>query len=540
MRNLFFLNKSKDILIILLLIISAIVFFTTSPSLKETLEYDPDEGFELIKSSLYLNGFSLYSQIYSDQPPLYTVILSFWFKLFGSSIYQGRILILIFSLLLILTFYYTIKTWWGSFCAFIGAIFLLTSSLYIPLSTSVMIGTVSLSFAMLSIYCITLYKKLYLKRYLFLSAIFIALSLHTKLFTLFLIPLIPLEIIQAEKLRAKKTNPHNSLLNIFLWASAALLIYLVITIIFFHSNPPLYIRSLIKPHLTKLILPKSGFSNIWKMIVIDLDVALLALISVVLLIKQKEKQLFLPLFWLISVSIIYAFHRPIWPHYYLLFSIPLSWLAGIYFSNLFTINIFKKGAFRWLMLILITTTVLRLPFKLAANIRNVKNETTIQQCETINNLLLKYKPLTHWIITDRPIFAFYTKIRVPPELALIGQKRKFISNAEQTYFINILEKYKPEQILLQRLNFYGPRILPYIEKNYSEINSYKEEPFTESFSYQFPSYQGKNPLIKRLRYILWLHKLETMQNKITRRYERSRHADLNLTIYLRKDIPNFN
>ena len=468
MGNLFFLNKRRDILIILLFIIFAIVFFTINPSLKKTFEYDSDEGFELMKSSLYLNGFSLYSQIYSDQPPLYTVILSFWFKLFGSSAYQGRILNLIFSLILILTFYYTIKAWWGNFCAFMGAIFLLTSSLYIPLSTSVMIGTASLSLAMLSIYCITCYRKLHLKRYLFLSAIFIAFSLHTKLFTLFLIPLIPLEIIHAEKLNTRKTNPNNLLLHILLWIGITLIAYLTIAIIFFHSNLTLYIQSLVKPHLKKLILPESGFSNIWKMIKIDYDIAFLALIGVILIIKQKGRHFFLPLLWLISVFIIYVYHRPIWPHYYLLFSIPLSWLAAICFRNLSTGGTVKKGVFHWLMLILITITILRLPFKFTTNIRSVKNQATIQEYKTLNNLLLKYKPFTRWIATDRPIFAFYANLLVPPELTLTGHKRKFINDAEQIYFIDILEKYKPEQILLQRSNFYGPKIISYIE-NYINI-----------------------------------------------------------------------
>jgi hypothetical protein len=45
--------------------------------LKETFEYDPDEGVNVIKASLYSKGFSLYDEIWSNQPHLLTYILSY-------------------------------------------------------------------------------------------------------------------------------------------------------------------------------------------------------------------------------------------------------------------------------------------------------------------------------------------------------------------------------------------------------------------------------------------------------------------------------
>src|SRR4051794_5789212 len=46
-------------------------------------QYDTDEGLNLMKSLLQLRGHHLYSEIWSDQPPLFTYILSGWFKLTG-------------------------------------------------------------------------------------------------------------------------------------------------------------------------------------------------------------------------------------------------------------------------------------------------------------------------------------------------------------------------------------------------------------------------------------------------------------------------
>jgi len=409
-----------------------------------------------------------------------------------------------------------------------------------------MIGTASLSLAMVSIYCITLYRKSYLKRYLILSAIFFALSLHTKLFTLFLVLLIPLEIIHADRLSAKKKQQNNLLLHILSWLGIVSIAYLTIAIIFFHFNLPLYIQLLVKPHLNKLISPGDDFLRIWKMVRIDYDIALLALIGAILLIKQKERQFLLPLLWLISAFIIYVNYRPIWPHYYLLFSIPLSWLAAICFRNLSAGSVVKKGFFHWLILILITVTVLRVPFKYNANIRSIENRTTTQEYKTINDLLLKYKPCTRWIATNRPIFAFYANLMVPPELVLTSHKRKFTDKIEQSYFIDKLEKYKPEQILLvlDRLNFYGPEILSYIGRNYFKIYENEFLQHTPVFLV-FPISWFWEPIGKYLPFRMqiitdkWFYDLawHSLQIPIPKKISGWAVNTTRVEIFIRKDVP---
>ena len=209
-----FFSKRKNVLLSLLfvaLFISLILIIKLP--INQVFEYDPDEGFELIKSLLFLREFSLYKEIYNDQPPLFTLILSYWFKLLKPSACHGRILVLLFSGILLWAFYQTIKTLWGSFSGLVAIIFLLLSALYLRLSISVMIGIPSLAFAMLSIYCITLYRKSRLKYLLLLSGIFIALSLQTKLITAFLVPLIAFEITQT-----KWTDPNGKKLSDFLHA----------------------------------------------------------------------------------------------------------------------------------------------------------------------------------------------------------------------------------------------------------------------------------------------------------------------------------
>ncbi len=53
-----------------------------------------DEGLELIKSDLLLQGHQLYREIWSDQPPLFTLVEAGGFVLFGHSVTVGRALVL--------------------------------------------------------------------------------------------------------------------------------------------------------------------------------------------------------------------------------------------------------------------------------------------------------------------------------------------------------------------------------------------------------------------------------------------------------------
>ncbi|MBL7197408.1 MAG: glycosyltransferase family 39 protein [Candidatus Omnitrophica bacterium] len=296
------------------------IIFLITVSIKQAFEYDFDEGHNLIRFFLFAKGFSFYEQIWNDHPPLFTLILSYWFKLFKPSVYHARILVLLFSGILLWAFYQTIKNLWGHLCGFTAILLLLLSEIYIRLSISVMICLPSLSMAMLSIYCITLYKKSQLKHLLVLSGIFIALSLQIKLFTVFLIPIIALEIVYAKK---------RVLFSLLLWLGSFLAVYLAITIRFFHFNFSLMINQLLLPHLRQITIAGPNFSTLWEMILADYDIALLALMGIILLIRQKKWQLFFPVWWLTIALIILMLWRPIWEHYYPLISIPMCWLAAI-------------------------------------------------------------------------------------------------------------------------------------------------------------------------------------------------------------------
>lgn len=451
--------------------------------LRQAFEYNPDEGINLMKSWLFLKGFPLYSQVWNDQPPLATVILAYWLKFFGPSVYHSRILILIFSAVFLWAFYQIIKISFGCLCASIAVAFLLLSAAYLRLSISIMIGIPALTFAMLSVYFATIYKKLKLIYFLPPSGIFMALSLQTKLFSVFLTPLIILDIALSERIDLKnKTQKSKTIFHIFLWISSFLVVYLSIAAIFFHLDFILLIQQLFQTHIVKSAFTKPyyGFSVMLGMIFLDYDIVLLALVAAFLIIRCKKWGLLFPVLWLILAFLLLINHRPIWPHHYLLMSVPCSWLAAICLCEFFHANtlIWPAGGkgmgifLRWLTAGIVILTIIAFPFKLERAYRNLWGTTTNGERD-VNRLISKHRKNTHWIITDRPIFAFYADIPMPPELAVITEKRILTQNLKPSYFISILDKYRPEQIILARFDNYDRRVISYIEQKYFKSYSVK-------------------------------------------------------------------
>ncbi len=523
-----------------------IIFFIVLSPIREAFEFLPNEGNELMKASLFIKGFPLYKEIWSDQPPLLTVILSYWLKFFGKSVTSGRILIFVFSSLLLWALYQIVRDQRGNCCALLALVFLALSANYLQLSITIANDLPALSLAMLSIYLITLYKKLYLKRFLVLSAIIMAFSLQTKLITVFLVPLFILEILQTEKENLKDRN--RSFLSVVLWTGSLLIIYFAIISMFFHFEFYATIQQLIKPHYlaSKGTIPGYSYDTLIavcnKVLFRDWDIFLLATAGVIFNIKKNYRQFF-PVLWIAAALSILLIYTPIRQYYYLLLSIPACWLAAIGFKECLIARIKNKKWIRWLMLSATIFILLRLPFKFSMVLADMKDKINTQEIKIVN-LLSGYSQRVRWIFADMPIFAFYANIPTPPELAVISTKRIFTKNLQPSYLIDVLEKYKPGLILLSKYSNKETeaqkenelKITPYVNEHYSIVAHYTPQ-ITYSQAYSMPSFKGKSSLLKQLNNFLWHNRIAVIQI-----FNLCELPDKEITIYIRKshmpDLPS--
>ena len=474
-------KNNKTFFDLLVPVLFVVLVFCIIP-VKQTFEFNPDEGLNLMKAVLYSQGFSLYKEIWSDQPPILTVLLSYWFNLFGQSVFAARVFILIFSTLLIWSFYQIIQSFLGRFPAIIGTILLVCSSFFINLSVSVMIGIPSLSLAMFSIYTFNLYKHKHHKIFLITSACLLAISLQTKLFTAFLIPIILLLFFNAKKpIKNNKNIKNNWLLDILIFLAILITIYGIVSILFDSINS----EQLWQPHVVAKSVERYQEINFFLLIpAIYRDYALyfLALIGILAIFAKKRWDGLFPIAWLVTATLLLLDHKPVWYHHYLLLSIPLAWLSSygvIWILDFFqkegwSFNFKKQLVFPCLATVLLIVAMVRIPIKMTQQLNTPDSNSSTSK--EVVEILLKHSESTRWVFTDRPILAFYAGLPIPPEVAVFTEKRLVSGNLGLDDLWLVLQKYRPEQIVLVRWTEYiksDKNIKNYLEKNY--LKTYQKD-----------------------------------------------------------------
>lgn len=468
-------QKSKSIALTLLAPALLIAIAFLKIPIQQAFEFDNDEGINLMKAFLYWQGFSLYSDIWNDQPPLLTFIIANWFKLLGLSVFTTRLLILLFAALLVWTFQKVLQRFVGTIPAWIGTVFLILSWSFLKLSVSVMIGLPSLSMAMLSIYMLMLYKDRPNRLLLALSGAVFALSLQIKLFTVFLIPLLILWLFDF-KLRPLEHQQENSPSTVqrsgwsvgrighaiapaLLWFGALVVTYVLIGLLFNSLN----YEQLLASHMQETIKDEyestRGVQYLLFMIAHDADFLLLALVGAVVIFQKRYWHGLLPLTWFSTSGLLLLKHRPIWYHHYLLISIPMIWLAMYavmpivdFFQYAKQSNatgttrfgMLKKQPLVCIAIFLLAISLIALPFKLPSTVRRPN-----PQWEIVDRLKT-YKEHTRWVFSDRPIIPFYAQLPVPPDIAVLSQKRFASGNFDYDDVLAVLKTYTPEQIVLAR------------------------------------------------------------------------------------------
>ncbi|OUL31235.1 hypothetical protein BV372_20730 [Nostoc sp. T09] len=483
-------NKLKTFLVFNFIIpASFFIFAIYFMPIEQVFQFDTsDEGIELIKATLHLDGFAMYTQVWNDQPPLFTVILASWLAWFGKSIYSARLLTLSFSTILVWSFCQTLRIYLGNLPAIIGTLLLIISCNFLRLSVSVMIDLPSVAMVMLSIYTLSLYKKNVAQKFskilIVISGGLLALSLQIKLFTAFIAPLIIFDLLQF----TFKKNPQHQLkrqlfFNAVLWLTACLGIFIIVGIL---CNSLTY-EQLLQSHLNNNVKTvfQAGYSQKLTLLFLlqDFDYLLLAILATIIIFQKKQWEKYFPIIWLITGFIVLINHQPVWYHHYLLLSIPLAWLAtyGVTLSfnffrqrkwyAKFKPRNFKKITVSGLAAGFVIFSIIVTPIKLGVII--LENHRYLEQSQEhiqFVNILLKYKPSTKWVFTNCPIYAFYSGLPVPPEIGVLSRKRIESKTITPEQIIAVFETYHPEQVLLCKSQTIQNYLNSYLNQHY--LNTY--------------------------------------------------------------------
>ncbi len=476
-------NTLGDLLLPIAVALIFLVFTFSYFPFREKLQFDTDEGLNLMRSMLVVRGHSLYSEVSSDQPPLFTQILALLFRVAGFEVNAARTLVLLFSTLLVWSGAQFLQLTWGKLAAILFLPLAIMVPRYLVLSTAVMIGVPSIALASVSMIFVILWHQKRSSLWLALSGFTLALSVLIKLFTGFFVPIFLIGITAAtyfdgrgHGLSWKMLRP--ALVWSICFAGLALLLGVVLV-------GPQNIWLIIFPHMTAPSIENFQSENytINAHLRSAVPFLFMGLFGALISIYRRNWLSLYPLAWSVVAYILFSFYSPVFYHHQLLITIPAVMLAaaGVGDAILTLIHIRRRSDLIRFQTLLGAASLISLV--LAARQYLPAIDKQLMDSPRISGLSLKATPgklkvirtmneyleQTNWIMTDMPMYAFRVHRPVPPSIATFSSKRLATGSLTEEDILTAMREYRPEQVLMARFEI--PALEAYLQENYTLILS---------------------------------------------------------------------
>lgn len=428
-------------------------------------QVESDEGVNLAKAIALENGHELYSDIWSDQPPVLTYILAAVIRVFGYQVTLSRLIIIFFAALLYWAFFQILYTHLGKGPALIGSIILFLSNPFTRLSYPIMVGLPAIALACVSLYALMAWHRTEKRAWLLLSAVVLGLSVMTKLFTGLLAPVFAIGLVVWEYRKAGSLKNWRSLLSpAWVWGLGfAVSAGLIVLVWVGFEN----ISQLIDPHVSASNLEQ--FQN--HRLSVSPPLLFLAAAGIFLAVQQRKWILIYPIGWFLASYAFLSTHSPVWDHQSLLVTVPAILLAayaafeGIKFAYEFIRGQVSRQEFS-LRAFALPLAFVGVLFYLSAfqipgfvdametpNLSELAEVSIGKGQKAILDTVVAYKEETQWMLTDLPMYAYRAGVPIIPETAVMTRKRVFTGNLSEERIIQAIRDYRPEQVLLGGLSY---------------------------------------------------------------------------------------
>lgn len=476
-------NKSGHLLLPILIALIFIIFIFSYYPFREKIQFDSDEGLNLMRSMLVMLGYPLYREVSSDQPPLFTHMLALLFRVVGFDVNPARVLVLLFSGLLVWACAQFLQLTWGKVAAILFLPLIIMAPRYLDLSVSVMIGVPSIALAAISMLFVTIWHQNKRSLWLILSGFALALSVLIKLFTGFLAPIFLVGILISEYIDRKEEGISWKLLQpALLWsisfATLAILLGLVLVGL---QN----VWLIISPHLAAPAteeLQGPGYT-INAQLQAAVPLLVLGIFGALVSIYRRNWLTLYPLAWAILAYTLFSFYSPVFYHHQLLITIPIAMMAAASIGDgIHSLTRLRHpsdlprlqtllGVIAVIGFALVSThyvPVLDKQLMNAPRLSGFNLKATPGKLRVLHTMN-KYVGQTNWIVTDMPMYAFRIQRPVPPILATFSSKRLATGSLTEEDILTAMREYKPEQVLMAR--FVIPPLEEYLQKHYTLILS---------------------------------------------------------------------
>ncbi|WP_457935402.1 pectate lyase [Mesorhizobium sp. 10J20-29] len=427
-------------------------------------EFNSDEGLNLQKGLLVAQGYSLYSEIWSDQPPVLTYVLAAVQSLFPFSVTAARATILAFGALMAASLFRTVARFEGLAAGWIAVLLLACSSLYLELSVAVLIGLPAVALAMLSVDLATSATGNARAYRAAGSGVVFGLAVLTKMFALMIFP----ALLAGLWLAARNGAAHDrragiTLTGWFLLAFVATAMAILLAIAGFAFD------QLIGTHLAARSAPVfdrfGGFAKVIEILSEGSSVAFYftVLFGIAAFCRRPGSMLLVPLLWLVAGLLMLGFHRPLWQHHLLILVPPLCWLGGVGFKSLFVpaerLGIANRVAEHRnrrvrlagrLLILALAPGLTILAYHSLKDARRTLNKAPSFDEELARTTLALLGDQSGYLITDKPIDAFRSGKAVPPNLAVWSAKRVITGSIGEDEIVLEVKARPTSQVMLRR------------------------------------------------------------------------------------------
>jgi 4-amino-4-deoxy-L-arabinose transferase-like glycosyltransferase len=410
-----------------------------------------DEGFELAKATLCLKGHRLYTEVWNDQPPLHTFLVTQILKHVWPSILGPRLLTIGFALLFLsCVFIITFRTN-GMWVAGLTTALVIASPGFLELSSSCMLEIPALATAV-SALCILLAvrQSRWFIREILAGAVF-ALGVQIKLVPVIYVSLAAL-IIWFHYGMAPNTV-RRTLQAVAIFGTALLLTYVATDFVIERGAYLIHFQQSWTSHFAPAKSFEYGSAGEhpfqWVVLLKNWDVTVPALLGFVLLLEIRSHSIVaLPCAWLALSFLVFGIHKPWWPYYYIHTAIPLCWFAGIGLVMLWRRN---WAPHKWVLLGLLALfsvcAISWMGARLYLQVTNLRRSPKVYSSPVITQMK-HYEPFTEWLYADKLVYSFYSGIPMVPSLAVVPIKRMWSGEMTNARMIEELGNYKPGLILL--------------------------------------------------------------------------------------------
>ena len=445
--------------------------------LRTSIRIGADEGYELAKATLSLEGFKSYTEVWNDQPLLHTFIITQILKHVSGSVLGPRLVTTFFVLVLLTALFLVSLRLNGHLAATLTVAFLIASPGFLELGSSCMVEIPALAPVVMALgilFCRQapgkgkqggeelvvgssrnmkpkgLGNKIWSVEVL--AGVLFGFSLEVKFIGAIYFSLVGL--IFWLQHRESATRFRAVLRPGFTFGVGFLASFIAFNLISGEGSFYLQLQQSWGAHFATGKSTEYGSASDhpfdWNLLGKNWDVTIPALVGFMVSAwrwRQAPQTIF-PVAWLTLVVMVFATHKPWWACYYIHDAVPLCWCAGIGLAFFFQRALAGRNkALATVVVVYFLAAVPWLGMRLYLEIESARNSPQIYSSLVLAQIA-QFKPFTRFLYTDEPVYSFHAGIPMPPRLAIVSLKRLWTGDLTNAKIAAELESVKPGLILI--------------------------------------------------------------------------------------------